>query len=302
MRFTLAQVEAFVRIVDAGSFQKAARQLHVTAPTISQRIQELEGALDTQLFVRTGPRIRLTAQGEALVESARHLLTTSVEIANRFDGNGPLVGALRLGVPHIFGRYCMTDLLSELSRRHPLLKTSVFVGDSGTMTRQLRQRELDLALVLQPESDDRLHRVDLGGVRLSWFCAKERPIEEPMTPRSVAEHHLIFSPSPSRLYSAVTSWLGEEPSQFSTCNDPTILIDVAAKGLGLGALPFRVIEGAVAAGRIKCIDTSPPLPMLPAAICFGIETSPKLKAIVELISELGTRHSLFSTGGGAAAS
>ncbi len=292
MKFTLAQIEAFIRIVDTGSFQKAARQLFVTAPTISQRIQELESALDTQLFVRTGPKIRLTAQGASLVESARHMVKTSLDIANRFEADGPLSGALRLGVPHTFGRYCMTDLLTELSRRHPQLKTSVFVGDSGTMTRLLQERELDIALVLEPESDDRLQRVDVGGVQLSWFSAANYPINETMRPSSLVEHHLIFSPAPSRLFSAVSRWLGTEPGQFSTCNDPSILIDVAARGHAIGALPLRVIEDALAANRVKRVDVAPPLPDLRAAVCYGVEMTPKLVTVVDLIIALCRQHAL----------
>ena len=68
MNVTLSQLRTFERIVRLGSFRAAAQELRLTQPSVSQRIRELEDALRTQLFVRRGPRISLTAEGHALVE------------------------------------------------------------------------------------------------------------------------------------------------------------------------------------------------------------------------------------------
>ena len=73
---TLGQLRAFERIVRLGSFHAAALELKLSQPSVSQRIRELEAALQTPLFVRRGPRISLTAEGHALVRvrgsDARH--------------------------------------------------------------------------------------------------------------------------------------------------------------------------------------------------------------------------------------
>jgi len=60
MNVTLSQLRAFERIVRLGSFHAAARDLHLSQPSVSQRIRELEGVLQTPLFVRRGPRVSLT--------------------------------------------------------------------------------------------------------------------------------------------------------------------------------------------------------------------------------------------------
>ncbi|MDO8279224.1 MAG: LysR family transcriptional regulator, partial [Burkholderiaceae bacterium] len=261
------------------------------------RIHELEGALGAKLFVREGPRIRLTAQGRALVESARALLVASSDISNQFRNGMPLKGTLRLGVPYIFGRLCMTEFLGELSHRHPLLKTSLVVADSGTMTAKLQAHELDMAILLQPDPALKVQRMDLGRVRLSWFCGDKVRLPASLSPQELAAHHLIFSSHPSRLHSTITGWLdasGVQPMQFSTCNDPSVLVDVAASGQAIGALPLRVIDGALETGRIKRVHTRPDLPLLEAAVCYqdgalgaGVEE------VAILIRELSGRRRLF---------
>ena len=80
MNVTLDQLKAFERIVRLGTFHAAAVDLHLTQPSVSTRIKELESALNVQLFVRNGPRISMTAEGHALIEYADRMLGTAGEI------------------------------------------------------------------------------------------------------------------------------------------------------------------------------------------------------------------------------
>ncbi len=68
MKFTFAQIEAFAAVAEAGTFHAAARRLNLTQPAVSQRIHELEEAIQLPLFIRGGGRIRLTNEGVALVD------------------------------------------------------------------------------------------------------------------------------------------------------------------------------------------------------------------------------------------
>ena len=77
MYVTLGQLRAFERIVRLGSFHAAALELKLSQPSVSQRIRELEAALNTPLFVRRGPRVSLTAEGHALIEYADRMLATA---------------------------------------------------------------------------------------------------------------------------------------------------------------------------------------------------------------------------------
>ena len=84
MNLTLQQLRTFERIVRLGSFRSAASHLGLTQPGVSQRIRELESALGTELFLRRGPRLSLTAEGHALIDYADRVLDTTGEIVERF--------------------------------------------------------------------------------------------------------------------------------------------------------------------------------------------------------------------------
>ena len=137
MNVTLSQLKAFERIVRLGSFHAAARELRLSQPSVSQRIRELEAALATPLFIRRGPRISLTAEGHALMEYADRLLGTAGEMIERFRTRDPLKGMLRLGLNESFALICLPELLRRLEQRYPGIKTSVFVGDTGLVSRRL---------------------------------------------------------------------------------------------------------------------------------------------------------------------
>ena len=79
MYVTLGQLRAFERIVRLGSFHAAALELKLSQPSVSQRIRELEAALNTPLFVRRGPRVSLTAEGHALIEYADRMRTLDAQ-------------------------------------------------------------------------------------------------------------------------------------------------------------------------------------------------------------------------------
>src|SRR5258706_10696457 len=96
-RFSLAQLEAFRWICRLGTFHAAAEHLHLAQPSVSQRIRELESALDARLFERRGNGARLTAEGEILLRYAEQGLSLFDEMEDRLSTGDPLQGSPPLG-------------------------------------------------------------------------------------------------------------------------------------------------------------------------------------------------------------
>ena len=99
------QLEAFVAVVDYGSFSEAARRLYLTQPTISAHIRSLEDELHMKLIIRTTKKTTITAKGYQLYDSAVRML----EIRNNLLEN--FTGAHKHMIDLIFCRNCL--LLSE---------------------------------------------------------------------------------------------------------------------------------------------------------------------------------------------
>jgi len=298
MNVTLSQLRAFERIVRLGSFHAAARDLHLTQPSVSQRIRELEGVLQTPLFVRRGPRISLTAEGHALMDYADRVLGAAGEMVERFRTRDPLKGTLRLGINESFALVCLPELLLRLEQRYPAIRTSVFVGDTGVVSRKLDSQELDLAVVSEPSVAEHVRQEPLGKNEFGWFtnAAFELP-RRVLSPSDLRQYHLIVPPPPARLHSTVTQWFasaGARPVRVSTCNSISATMLTVLHGTAIGILPARVMHDELAKRSVKLVRVHPRVPAHRVSICYQIsEFGPGLKVLVDLTRELVAHHKLF---------
>jgi DNA-binding transcriptional LysR family regulator len=298
MNVTLNQLKAFRSIVRLGSFHGAAIELRLSQPSVSQRIKELESELGTALFIRRGPQISLTAEGHALVDYADRVLAATGEMVERFRSRDPLKGRLRFGLSENFALICLPELFRRLEQRNPGITTSVFVGDSGTLSRLLNERELDIAIVSEPQVDAHVRREPVGSSRLGWFASADfEPTRPVMSPADLAREHLMMMPSTSRLHATVTKWFADGkalPSRVSICNNVVVTRQAIVQGTAIGILPARIMEQEVTAGLAKQLAVAPEMSAHRAAICYqASESGPGLSAFAGLTRELIDHYRIF---------
>lgn len=114
------QLNVFLTAAEMLNFTAAARQLHMTQPSVSQHIQALEQHFQTELFIRQGRQMVLTDAGEALVPLARRLVDWSVRIDETMESlRGEVYGHLKVGCSTTSGKYVLPFLLTSFMRRHP---------------------------------------------------------------------------------------------------------------------------------------------------------------------------------------
>ena len=298
MYVTLGQLRAFERIVRLGSFHAAALELKLSQPTVSQRIRELEAALNTPLFVRRGPRVSLTAEGHALIEYADRMLATAGELVERFRTRDPLKGTLRLGVSETFAFICLPELLKRMEQQYPSIRTSVFVGDTGAASARLNDQALDIAVVSEPTVAPHVSQEPLGTNVFGWFASSSLALpRRTLTPADLEQYQLIVPPPPARLHITVMKWFadaGVAPRRISTCNSIHATAETIAQGAAIGIVPARLMADDLERGRVRAMKLNPPLPGHQVAICYQIrEFGPGLKVLVDLIRELVAKHKLF---------
>jgi DNA-binding transcriptional LysR family regulator len=298
MNVTLSQLKTFERIVRLGSFHAAARELSLAQPSVSQRIRELEAELKTRLFIRRGPRVSLTAEGHALIEYADRLLGTTNEMVERFSTRDPLKGMLRLGLNESFALICLPDLLRRLEQRYPGIKTSVFVGDTGIVSKKLDDQELDIAVVSEPVVGAHVRREPIGVNKLGWFAKADFELARGvLSPADLCQFHLIVSPPTAQLHATATRWfadVGAIPLRVSTCNSLSATILTILHGTAIGLVPIRVMQDELARRRVKLVPVSPEVRAHRVSICYQIsEFGPGLKVLVDLTRELVAQHKLF---------
>ncbi|TCT08275.1 hydrogen peroxide-inducible genes activator [Aquabacter spiritensis] len=147
------QLEYVVALAEAGHFGVAARRCHVSQPTLSVQIAQLEQNLGTPLFDRTPGRIVPTAVGARIVATARNVLLELDEIvAVAAGGARNLGGLIRLGVAPTFGPYFFPALLPALHARYPGLELYIREERPALIEREVMEGRLDCGLGPLPAS------------------------------------------------------------------------------------------------------------------------------------------------------
>src|SRR5260370_2547128 len=122
----LAHLKNFVAIADAGTMALAAKQLHVSQPTLSRQIRELEQSLGVRLFDRIGRRIVLAADGREMLARSRRLLAEAESLRERAAAlGGGTGGVLRVGATPQFIEAGMPQVLASYGHPPPHVEVTI---------------------------------------------------------------------------------------------------------------------------------------------------------------------------------
>ncbi len=147
----LHQLRYFCAIVDTGSFSRAARQTHVSQPSLSQQIRKLEDELGARLFDRLGRTVRLTEIGQTFLPRARAVLheleAARGDLAQQRDSLG---GSITIGVIPTVAPYLLPPHLTTFSRKFPEAKISIVEEITPVLLERLRAGTIDLAVLALP--------------------------------------------------------------------------------------------------------------------------------------------------------
>jgi DNA-binding transcriptional LysR family regulator len=263
MRITFAQLEAFYWISRLGSFREAARHLHLAQPTISLRIRDLEDALGQRLFDRIGRQLRLTNDGEALLNAAATVLTQIQQISERVGSAHAVGGIVRLGVPETFAIVCLPTLLQCLAERHPPLRVELDIGTSSALADDLFAKRIDVAFVADPMIDPRIRLTTLGKHRMVWAAAPSLLSLSTARPSDLRAVPVISNPAPTPQYRLLIDWFrsqGITPLRHSFCNSVIVIAHLVRAGVAASILPVSMIKDDVEAGKIVALQAQPDLP------------------------------------------
>lgn len=140
------QLRSFLAIVDTGSFTRAAERVNKTQSAVSMHMRRLEDRLGRSLFAKQGRGVRLSEDGEQLVDYARRMLQIEASALAAVSGKA-LVGRVKLGIPDDYAESFLPEILTRFARRHPLVEMSVVCDSSLTLAERVQGRELDMAVV-----------------------------------------------------------------------------------------------------------------------------------------------------------
>ncbi|MGC4092735.1 MAG: LysR substrate-binding domain-containing protein [Polyangiaceae bacterium] len=146
--FTLRQLQYAVAVAEELSFRRAAARCHVSQPSLSMQLAQLEQALGVPLFERNRKKVLATASGRELVERARRLLLDADELLQAGQRHkDPLAGSLRLGIIPTISPYLLPAVTPALRKRFPRLKLAWLEDRTEALVKKLEQGEIEGAVL-----------------------------------------------------------------------------------------------------------------------------------------------------------
>lgn len=152
------RIRVFRSVAHHLNFSRAAEELLLTQPAVTQQIKALEDEFGVPLFERGGGHIALSAGGKALLPYAEKMKELSDEAAEAIAGAyGEHAGELALGASQTIGQYLLPTFIAGFRRANPKIKITARSGNSDHMLEALLSREIHMALIEGPEQRKDLH-------------------------------------------------------------------------------------------------------------------------------------------------
>jgi LysR family hydrogen peroxide-inducible transcriptional activator len=252
---TLRQLQYLKLLVEHGSFSRAAEAAHVTQPTLSAGIAELEKIIGAPVVDRARSGVILTAAGREAALRAADILTRSEDLVQAAQGAGqPLAGRFRLGVIPTIAPFLLPRALPALRDRFPKLKLYLREDLTGKLVAALKAGALDAALIALPYDLTGLDHAHVEDDELLAAFPANHPLlaNKRVTPQSLEMDGLILLEDGHCLRDHALAACGLAPpprageeESFAATSLPT-LMQMVGSGLGVSLVPAMAVESGLA--------------------------------------------------------
>lgn len=239
----------YLTVVETGGINRAAEVLHITQPTLSRQLAQLEEEVGVQLFHRGGRGITLTNEGMLLRRRAEEILSLVDKTAQELvEQEGLIEGRIVIGGGEIAAMQVLVEMMRSFHTRYPRVSYEILTGTAELTKEQMEQGLVDIGVLLEP--------VDVTQFEFIRMKDKERwvilmPPDDPLAARESItardlRHKSLILPHRLNVQSELSSWFGRSLKDMDcrfTGNLSTNKSLMVQAGLGYsiaieGGLPF----------------------------------------------------------------
>lgn len=142
------QLQVFISVVENENFSRAADELHMTQPAVSQYIRTFEENLGVRLLDRTNKYVRVTKAGEIVYHYAKEIVGLYTKMGSLLDDlSNQVKGPLSIGASYTFGEYVLPHLIAEMKTQYPDLKPAVTIGNTEKVAELVRSHQIDIGII-----------------------------------------------------------------------------------------------------------------------------------------------------------
>jgi len=259
----LNTLKIFVKLIDTGSYSKAAEKMGLTQPAISMQIKTLEERFETDLVYKEKGNINLTPAGKAVYKNAKEIIDRwdklLIDVEDKKD---KLYKNIIIGSSTIPSEYILPDLLADFSKNEPEIKSCIEVGDSADMIELLEAGEVDVILVGFKPASSRYETIEIveDSLRLITPVTHRLVEKESVKVKDLIEDNLLIREVGSGTRKAMLKGFKNAGIQFNDLNikcrlgSTEAIIAAVQAGLGISLISKFASAKAKKHGRIEEIE------------------------------------------------
>jgi DNA-binding transcriptional LysR family regulator len=297
MSLDLDALKIFLRVAELGSFTRAGEQLRLPKARVSRRVRSLEAELGCTLFQRSTRLVRLSADGEQLLERARALVGEADELGAMFQSGRALRGPVRVDLPINVARDLIMPRLPELIARHPGLE--LFISTTDRRVDALREG-FDCVLRVGPVGAAALTGRRLGLLQM-MNCASPSYLRKygvPLRLEELDRHFVVHyaarlgAEAPAFEYPFEGGHRDWPMRSLVTVNAVDAYVAACVAGLGIIQVPRTGLLSTVAAGAM--VEVLPELTCAPLPLTLlhthGRRVPRRVRAVMTWLIEVVSPH------------
>jgi DNA-binding transcriptional LysR family regulator len=255
----IRHLETFVKIVDLKSFTRAGEELHLTQPTVSKQMVDLEAFFDVRFIDRTKRGLSLTRAGEILLKYAKDFLALQEETLTAIAAfKGLRRGNIRMGASNIPGVYILPPILKLFREHYEGIQLQLIISDTGDIVEKVERGDLDIGFVgARDETRKLVYQAfldDLIVLVAPWTYADSIRIEE------IGRYPLLVREAGSgtrMCFDAALRKKGITPADLQVVaelGDTQAIKEAVKQGMGVAYLSLRAITEEVENHTLKVLS------------------------------------------------
>lgn len=251
----------FLMVAREENITKAANLLHVTQPTLSRQLIQLEEELDVKLFTRSSHSIFLTEEGMLLKRRAQEMLSLAEKTKEELSHEDEqLAGDIAIGSGEMRSMNCFAEVLAAFQKKHPLIHYEIYSGNADNIKERVDQGLIDVALLSEPVDIIKYEFIRMP-LKETWgVLVREDSVlaqKESISPKDLVGVPLIAAQR-ILVLNELTNWFGDYADDINIVASYNLIYNSAVMvQQGMGALLCLKLEGQY--DNLKFIPLSPKL-------------------------------------------
>ncbi|AOY76506.1 LysR family transcriptional regulator [Clostridium formicaceticum] len=244
----LRQLQYFQMVCQLDTITKAAERLHVSQPSITNAIKNLEGELGIHLFDRNKKQLRLTPEGKVFLTRVNDILSKVEDAVSEMQDYRQLKkGILRIGVPPMIGTFLFPKIFVHFKNLYPQIELHIMEKGSIATTKMIENEELDLAIVIVAQSSALLNSLLILESEMLVCLSKHHPlnVKEKLTLEDIKNEPIVMLKEGFYHREKIMAFFnkhGVAPNTILSSSQLDTIKSVVSNGIGISLLLKEIIE------------------------------------------------------------